>query len=267
MRGVTAAAVADFASRRSQERGAKPGSKVSPATVNKELRQLRAAFNKAHKWRFLARPVDFDGVFLKESKRIATYVPPDHFAALYAACDAARLPASQPYTPGDWWRGLLVAAYLTGWRIGSLLSLRRADTDFEKGTALSDADDNKGKRDQLVALHPVVVEHLRALASFDPRVLPWTYDRRRLFKEFHAIQDVAGVRPEGRKSRYGFHDLRRGFATMNADRLSADALQHLMQHKDYQTTQRYINMARQLKPAVLNLFVPDLKPSKNAADA
>ena len=29
---------------------------------------------------------------------------------------------------------------------------------------------------------------------------------------------------------------------MNADRLSADALQSLMQHRAYQTTQRYINM-------------------------
>jgi hypothetical protein len=31
-----------------------------------------------------------------------------------------------------------------------------------------------------------------------------------------------------------------------------------MQHKDYQTTQRYINMARQLRPAVQELFVPDV---------
>ena len=34
--------------------------------------------------------------------------------------------------------------------------------------------------------------------------------------------------------------------------MTADALQALMQHKDYQTTQRYINMARQLKPGGAN---------------
>ena len=50
--------------------------------------------------------------------------------------------------------------------------------------------------------------------------------------------------------------MRRAFATMNAEHLTPDALQALMQHRDYQTTQRYINMARQLKPAVQNLFVP-----------
>lgn len=45
---------------------------------------------------------------------------------------------------------------------------------------------------------------------------------------------------------------------MNADRMTADGLQVLMQHRDYQTTQRYINMARQLNPAVANAYVPQL---------
>ena len=40
--------------------------------------------------------------------------------------------------------------------------------------------------------------------------------------------------------------------------MNPDALQALMQHKDYQTTQRYINLARQLNPAVQALYVPDM---------
>jgi integrase len=54
----------------------------------------------------------------------------------------------------------------------------------------------------------------------------------------------------------GFHDLRRAFATMNAPALSADALQKLMRHKSYTTTQRYINLAGQLQTAVGALHVP-----------
>ncbi len=46
---------------------------------------------------------------------------------------------------------------------------------------------------------------------------------------------------------------------MNAATLTPDALQTLMQHRDYQTTRRYINMARQLNPAVQNLYVPTLQ--------
>jgi integrase len=254
MRAVTAGTVAEFVVRRRADRGIKPDSLVSAATVNKDLRYLRAAFKKAHKWKYLPELPDFD--FLREPQRLPTYTPPEHFAKLYEACEQARRPTGTPYPPTDWWRALLMTAYMTGWRIGSLLALRRRDLDLDGGFAVSRAEDNKGKRDQKVALHPVVIEHLRKLAGFDEQVFPWPHGRRRLFEEFGLIQEGAGVRPEGGKERYGFHDLRRAFATMNADRLTADALQALMQHKDYQTTQRYINIARQLKPAVADLYVP-----------
>ena len=49
---------------------------------------------------------------------------------------------------------------------------------------------------------------------------------------------------------YGFCDLRRAFATMNAHRLTASAFQELMRHKSYTTTLKYINMARQMDEAV-----------------
>ena len=48
---------------------------------------------------------------------------------------------------------------------------------------------------------------------------------------------------------------------MNAGQLSPDALQALMQHRDYETTRRYINLARQMNPAVQNLYVPRLTTS------
>jgi integrase len=230
---------------------------VSPATINKELRTMRAIVRKAHKWGYLARVPAID--FLKELGRLPTYVSPEHFAKLYKHCDAARWPNDGHYTAAEWWQALLVMAYMTGWRIGSLLALKRQDVDLDAGWALSRAADNKGKRDQKVPLHPLVVEHLKKITSFAPLVFMWEHPRRGLFDQFHAIQEAAGVRLEGGKAWYGFHDLRRAFATMNADKLTPDALQTLMQHKDYQTTQRYINMARQLNPAVQNLFVPELK--------
>ena len=61
---------------------------------------------------------------------------------------------------------------------------------------------------------------------------------------------------------YGFHDFRRAFATMNADKLTPDALQTLMRHKSYQTTQVYINMARQMDAAVAGLHVPEVLRAK-----
>jgi integrase len=164
---------------------------------------------------------------------------------------------------------------MTGWRIGDLLGLRREDVDLDKGTAITrwETEGNKGKRDDLVKLPPVVVEHLRKLACFDPVMFPWNHNRRTLDEEWLRIQQAAGINLPCRKQHehtehghaYGFHDLRRAFATMNAARLSADQLQALMRHKSYQTTQRYINMASQMDEAVEKLFVPDVLKGKTEA--
>jgi integrase len=255
MRSVTANAIARFVAARLTERGMQPKSTVAPATINKDLRHLRAVLKKAQKWGYLSVLPEFRDEFVREPSRLPTYMTPEHFAAIYGAANVARFPRGLPYPPADWWRALLMMAYMTGWRISALLSLKRADVDFEAGTAVTRAEDNKGKRDQAIELHPVVLDRLKAIPSFELQILPWQHCRRMLFTQFARIQKAAVVKPAGKKW-YGFHDMRRGFATMNADRLSADALQALMQHKDYQTTQRYINVARQLKPATHGLYVP-----------
>jgi integrase len=173
-----------------------------------------------------------------------------------------RWPEGQPSPAADWWRALLVTAAMTGWRIGRLLALRRADVDLEAGYIITRAEHNKGKRDQRIELHPFAVEHLRRIASFSAVVFPWPHGLR-LYGEFHRLQEKAGInlaRP------YGFHDLRRMFASRNADRLTPDQLQQMMQHKAHTTTQRYINMARQAKQVTEKLYVPDVGAKAKQAE-
>jgi integrase len=263
--GIGAHSIDAYVSTRRLEPGKKAGSVVSAATVNKELRHLRAALRVAVDWKYLPTLPRFK--MAREPKKLPTYVTGDHFALIYGACDKARLPLNVPnVAAADWWRGLLVTGYMTGWRVNEILSLRREDFDMEAGTAVTRAEDNKGRRDERVKLHPVVVDHLRKLAGFDPRVFPWNHNQRTLWAEFARIQEAAGVRldcPEDHTHTrychvYGFHDLRRAFATMNADKLTPDALQTLMRHKSYLTTQKYINMARQMDAAVAGLHVPEV---------
>ncbi len=45
--------------------------------------------------------------------------------------------------------------------------------------------------------------------------------------------------------------------------MTGDALQRLMRHKSYATTQRYINIAGQVKKAVESIHVPDVLRSKS----
>lgn len=94
-----------------------------------------------------------------------------------------------------------------------------------------------------------------------------------LWAEFRAIQREAGIKlpcygnHEHTESCqfYGFHDLRRACATLNADRLTATALQRMMRHKSFTTTQRYINMAPQLKEAAEKVWVPMLPATRSAS--
>jgi integrase len=258
----------EFITKRSTERGKKPGSLVSPCTVNKELRHIKAALAVALEWNYLAKLPKFRSV--RELGKIPSYVTGDHFAVIYRTCDKAKKPGDIPNVrPVDWWQALLVTGYLTGWRIGDMLALRKDRLDLEAGTAFSRAEDNKGKRDELIKLHPVIIEHLRRLdgAQFtSPLVFPWNANRGSLYRQFARIQELAGIHlpcdEAHEHSRYcyvyGFHDLRRAFATYNADKLTPDALQKLMRHRSYQTTQKYINLARQMDAAVASLYVPEV---------
>lgn len=270
MIGITTKVIDDFVAKRRQERGKHQGDVISPATVNKDLRHIKCALRRAQRWGYLAALPEFD--FEREPGKLPTFVSPEHFAAIYGACDNATMPGTATYSAGDWWRALIVMAYMTGWRVSELLALRRTDLDMDAGTAITRAADNKGKRDDRANLHPVVIEHLRRLMGFGVFVFAWPHDRRTLQTEFARIQEAAGIKlacdAAHKHTRfchvYGFHDLRRAFATLNADRLTADALQQLMRHRSYQTTKVYINLARQMDTAVAALHVPEVLQPKTA---
>ena len=149
---------------------------------------------------------------------------------------------------------------------------RAGDLDMEEGHAITRGEDNKGKRDERVKLHPVVVDHLKQLRSFEPNVFPWNHDRRTLDDEFAESRPPPGSTwPAKKKHEHTeachFVRLPRSAAGLRHGerrRLTADALQKLMRHKSYSTTQRYINMASQLEEAVEVLHVPDVLKIKKA---
>jgi integrase len=285
---ITADMLADYVVALRRQPGRNQGETASPATVNKNLRHLKAALGLAKEWGYLHAVPRFR--FEKEPKHLPRYVTPEHFAAIYRACSQAAKPAGLPYPPANWWRGLILFIYCgTGWRIGQALALRRDSLDLGAGmaapTAFSTAEDTKGKRDALSALPPIVVEHLHKLAGPGELVFPWPHHRRTLDEEWADVQEAAVIKDEAgaelplrlpcRKKHehtrhchvYGFHDLRRGFATMNADRLEPLELQQQMQHKTFTTTQGYINTARLLKPAVAKLYVPPREPSPPVSES
>lgn len=119
----------------------------------------------------------------------------------------------------------------------------------------------------------MIVELLRPLRSPHPKVFRWDLEHKPLRDAFHKLQPAAGISLDCANPRqhecspawqfYGFHDLRRAFATLNATRVSKEVLQSLMQHSSYLTTQWYINIAGQLQPKLADLFVTPALLTKN----
>lgn len=262
---ITTAAVDLYIATRSKESG-KTGSPVSPATINKELRALRALANIALDWKYLKDKPKFR--WASEPESDPTFVSQADFEAFYASCDAATRPVLPNIDTADWWRAFLLFASMTGWRVSEILALLREDLDLKDGIAITRAADNKGKRTVRVPLHPMIVEHLEALNGFSPEVFAWPHEETAIYDQLHLIQTKAGVAKKCTKDHthndsckwFGFHDFRRGFASLNAGSLSASELQTLMRHQNYTTTQKYIAMGAQNRDSVVaKLSVPNLK--------
>ncbi len=231
--------------------------KYSPATINKNLRYLKSALRKASRWEFIERVPEINMLRLQEKEK--TFVDDEQFRSMYNACEVARSPNIPNVSPIQYWRALLTFAYLTGWRISQILSLTWDNIDLEGGTAFAPADTTKGKRDERIPLHGAVIEHLRPLlASETHEVFQWKSGKRQSYEVFHKIQDKAGLSNCGKDGGYfGFHDLRRGYATANAEHMDLFELQKLMQHRTLETTQGYVSMAGKLKKAINKAHVPD----------
>lgn len=230
---------------------------VTEATVNKDLRYVRCALNKARKWRLIDDRIDVE--LLREPERDPEYIDDDTFAKLYAACDAMVRPRDRHYTPKEWWQALLKFAYLTGWRIGQILALLRDNVDWSTGIAFVPAEETKGKRDSRVELHPVILDHLKPIVDFEPAVFDWPHHERTLWADFAALKKAAGVEING-----AFHRFKFGFANANVGRLDADVLQTLMLHQDSKTTRHDINTAERMRRqrTADTIHVPDVLAKK-----
>lgn len=264
---ITTQTIDTFVAARLKDRGKNPESVVSPATVNKDLRHLKVALRKALDWNYLHKMPKIRMV--REPEKLPRFVTAEHFEMIYkTGCEGAvhPQPQGQACSPTEWWRALVVIAYMTGMRIKEILSIRREDVDFGASQLITRAKDNKGKRDERIPLHPVVIEHLKSLAGNSRLVFRWDRDYTLLWNEFKRIQKKAGIKlacPEDHKHTpscdvYGFHDLRRAFATVNAPRMKPEALQKLMRHKSYKTTMSYVNWTTQVNDAVANMPVPSV---------
>jgi integrase len=114
----------------------------------------------------------------------------------------------------------------------------------------------------------------RGIVGLSPLAFFWPHDERTLWVEFHRIQKAAGIKLTCADAErhectdtcdyYGFHALRRGYATMNAESMSGPVPQKKMRHKSITTALRYIGLADKLKKATDKVYVPEFLKSTGA---
>jgi integrase len=232
--------------------------KIRPATVEKELRHIRAALGVAKRWKYIAEIPAMPEILSDQREKL--HVTEEHFALMMKAADVATFPDMQIHdlppdcTPGDWWRALFATAWVTGARIGAILKLRWADLDWDSGRVLSRATTTKQRKDARPDIK-AALPFLEKICGGDVRLLPWNHAARTLYREFKRIQesvkDEQGNRlidlpcqDAGNTDHtcnewchvYGFHAFRYAHARVN---WANPQLQNQMGHASRATTEHY----------------------------
>ena len=150
-----------FTSLRQKEQG--QYGPVAVVSVVTTLKCIQTALRQAKRWKYLDEVPEFQ--MPRVEQRQPSYIGQDEFAAMYEAAAEMTSPQIPGVTPADYWRALITFLYLTGWRIGSSVALRWDQLEeTDQGVVVSSpAEQNKGKRDVQITLHPEVARHLTPL--------------------------------------------------------------------------------------------------------
>lgn len=217
------------------------GTPVSPATVNKVLRECRRFFREAVDCQFV-KSNPFAGMRpTKVGEMPWHHVSPKEFQGLLAA------------TPSLRWQGIVALAYCCGLRISEILNLTWADVDLDARTVrvvakrAQEAEDwvPKDKDMRVVPLpSPASVPLMKLrLARKPDQVYVLTMEvgpnagkpipRRNTWRDFDVIRRRAGLPP------CSLHDLRRSYCTNLSRSMPMHVVQELAGHSDIRTTRRF----------------------------
>ena len=191
---VTHATLEDFANKRLTQEAA-------IASVNRDLRHVRAALRWAKRRGYISDVPDFKGVFIREDRKKPVIIPEEDFMEMVKALRKPDLVLK--HRPADWWRIFLYVAYYLGLRRGEILGLTWGRVSLETLEVHVLAPTSKSRKERVVPISPDMAKVFREWHDTQPEaksndpVLPWPYDDyNKIYDDWHAIQAAAGM-PEG----------------------------------------------------------------------
>jgi len=245
---------------------------ISVASVNKDIRTLKAVFNVAiEPRRYMAEGTN-PFANIKERKVASPtnrYVSVDEFKKVYAACR------------GLWWRTLLTLAYTSAGRRDELLNLTWLDIDFDSKnvriTPKRESDnilawEPKDHESRVVPIPPETIQLLADMQVEADETSPYVFvSDQRLVRILsrrstglwkpnselinNLMRDLTTIICRAKVDAFTLHDLRRSCITNWAKSLPIQVVQQLAGHSNIETTRKYylsvqqadLNLARQVQ--------------------
>lgn len=209
----------------------------APATVNQRRDAIVRLWRFAHRRKLVTDPPPAD---LCRAPVVREEPTAWSLAQVQRIVDAAfrRSGTIGNCRSGDWWGALILTAFYSALRIGSLREIRPSDVDLETGWLTIRGLSTKPKRFQTVHLPPVCINAIKRIHNSRRELLFfWPYTDKILYNGFVRILDSAGVpRSEGNQTL--FHELRRT-AVSFAAQVSLEDARRLAGHQDAALTNRY----------------------------
>lgn len=180
------------------ERFASIRSKIgqAPASVNKEIRHVRAILKWAARRQYISIVPDYSGAFVREDRKMPVVVPVESFRSILKTVDD---PATKlRYQSAAWWRVFVRLAWSLGGRRGELLGLTWDKVDLEKAEVLVSCLTSKGRKDRRLPLVGDLVQVLKDWkASQEPApedpLLARSSGQRQLYEDWWLIRKLAKV--------------------------------------------------------------------------
>ena len=169
----------------------------------------------------------------------------DEFRRLLARCDC--LETHSPYSgvpAASLMRAVLLLAYWTGLRRGTLWKIKWSEVDLEGRWVTVPGNSMKGRRGKKFRIGEDAAAALQAVQIRGAVTVLPELDWKRFYRDFDVVLEAAGIPPSTRKRMTKLHKIRRTTATMVAVRQGLGAASSLLGHSSEQITLRYIDPSK-----------------------
>jgi integrase len=237
LRSITAYHVELFLSARLKE--------VAPITVARDYRHLKAAFNRARKWKMLEISPFAEVRNVRVPEKPPLFLRPEDCNQLLEAIPSPQMKA------------IVVFGASTGMRLGEIVNLRWTDVDVAAGVIrLTNREGftTKNRRSRQVPMNSTVTETLRKLPKRCEHVFVGRKGNKLnagwVSRKFKSFARAAGL-PEG----IHFHSLRHSFASwLVQSNVPLPNVKEILGHRNMSTTLVYAHVApEQLKESVRSI--------------